>query len=112
MKRILLAALAALLIAGCGTLGNTPAADTVNKKAVAAQLTITAVSNTAATLRAVGRLNDADRDAVVAKLRRAESDIALAQVLAKTDPLGGASMLDKSIAVLTELQNYLLTKEK
>lgn len=110
MKRLFLI-LATALLTACAQLG-VPAADTFNKKAVAAHNTVTAVAKAATTLRAAGKLSDADRDNVVATLRSAETGIDLATMVAKTDAPAGMTKLDTSIAVLTALQTYLLTKEK
>lgn len=93
--------------AGCAQL---PAADTFNKKAIAAHNTVAAIAKTATTLRQAGKLSDADRDNIVATLKSAEAGIDLATLAAKTDSTAGMTKLDTSIAVLTALQTYLLTK--
>jgi hypothetical protein len=116
MKRIhplfaTLLVLAMALFAACSTLG-VSSPDTFNKKALAAHGTVTAIANSALTLRAAGKLSDADRDNVVSTLRAAESGIDLATLTAKTDTAAGSTKLDASIAVLSALQAYLLAKEK
>lgn len=103
--------LLAFTIAACAQLG-VPAADTFNKKAVAAHNTVSGIAKAATTLRAAGKLSDADRDNIVATLRSAETGIDLATMVAKTDAPAGMTKLDTSIAVLAALQTYLLTKEK
>jgi hypothetical protein len=106
-----LAALSLMILMGCAQLG-VPAADSFNKKALAAHQTVTAIAQTATTLRQAGKLSDADRDNIVATLKGAEAGIDLATLAAKTNADAGATKLDASIAVLTALQTYLLTKGK
>ena len=120
MFKILLT-LAAALLTGCAVLPDAPltsaagvsrpAARDFNAGYLAAQKTITAIANGASTLRAAGRLSDADRDNVVKVLTDAESGLQLAKTLHTADPVAGMSKLDASVAILTALQNYLLTKE-
>jgi len=120
MFKILLA-LAAALLTGCTVLPDAPltsaavatrpVARDFNAGYLAAQKTITAIANGALTLRAAGRLSDADRDNVVKVLTDAEAGLQLAKTLHTADPVAGMSKLDASVAILTALQNYLLTKE-
>lgn len=98
-----------IAVTACTTLGISQPT-TFNQKAVAAHATVEGVAKTAASLRATGKLSDADRDNVVASLRSAEMGIDIATMAAKTDPVAGATKLDASIAVLTALQTYLATK--
>jgi len=114
MKRSLatfmVALIGALLIA-CAQIG-IPAADTFNKKAIAAHSMVAGIAKSASMLRAAGKLSDADRDNVVASLKAAESAIDLATTTHKTDAAGGMTKLDASVAILGALNAYLLTKEK
>ena len=48
---------------------------------------------------------------MVKVLTDAESGLQLAKTLRTSDPVAGMSKLDASVAILTALQNYLLTKE-
>jgi hypothetical protein len=108
----LFVAMAALvLMTACSSLGlSSP--ETFNQKALAAQSTVTAIANSALSLRQAGKLSDADRDNVVATLRSAQQGIDLATLIAKQDPAGGMTKLDTTITVLTALQAYLATKGK
>ena len=101
--------LLAFTIAACAQLG-VPAADTFNKKAVAAHNTVSGIAKAATALRAAGKLSDADRDNVVATLRSAETGIDLATMIAKTNPQAGIDKLSATVAVLSALQAYLATK--
>lgn len=96
-------------IAGCAQLG-VQAPKTFNQKAVAAHATVEGIAKTALSLRQADKLSDADRTNIVATLRSAEQGIELATIVSKTDPAGGLTKLDASIAVLTALQAYLATK--
>lgn len=96
-------------IAGCAQLG-VQSPETFNQKAVAAHSTVEGIAKTALALRQAGKLSDADRTNIVATLRSAEQGIELATIVSKTDPAGGLTKLDASIAVLTALQAYLATK--
>ena len=96
-------------IAGCAQLG-VQAPQTFNQKAVAAHGTVEGIAKTALTLYQSGKLSDSDRANVVSTLRSAEQGISLATIVSKTDPAGGLTKLDASIAVLTVLQTYLATK--
>lgn len=96
-------------IAGCAQLG-VQAPKTFNEKALAAYGTVEGIAKTALTLRQAGKLSDADRDNVVDTLRSSVQGIDLAKVISQTDPAGGLTKLDTSIAVLTALQAYLATK--
>jgi len=122
MKRLLAIMLA--LLTGCAALPemavNGAAVSGATRPAVprdfnavylGAQKTIAAIANGAATLRTAGRLSDEDRDNVVKVLVDAESGLQLAKTLRTADPVAGMSKLDASVAILTALQNYLLTKE-
>ena len=113
MKRLhlFLAAFVLALLTVCASLG-IPDADTFNKKAMVAHGTVAAIAKSATSLRAAGKLSDADRDNIVATLKNAEMGIDMATMVGKTDPAAGVTKLDTSIAVLTALQAYLLTKEK
>lgn len=111
VMRIWLFVVLSVILAACAQMGM-PAADTFNKKEVAAHATVTAIAKGALTLRQAGKLSDADRDNVVATLRTAETGIDLAKMVATTDPVAGMSKLNASVAVLNALQDYLLTKEK
>lgn len=99
----------ALLFLGCAQLGVTAPA-TFNQKEAAAHVTIEGIAKTALSLHQAGKLSEADRSNIVATLRSAESGIDVAKLVAKTDPAGGLTKLDASIAVLTALQAYLATK--
>lgn len=110
MKHICLF-IAALLLAACAQLG-VPAADTFNKKALAAHQTVTAVAQSATTLRTAGKLSDADKANIVASLTAAEQAIDLATALSKTDATAGSTKLDSAVIALTALQSYLLARSK
>jgi len=119
MKRLLshdlFAALAICFVAlmigvtGCAQLG-VQAPQTFNQKAVAAHGTVEGIAKTALTLHQAGKLSESDRVNIVATLRSTEQGIDLATVVSKTDPVGGLTKLDASIAVLAALQTYLATK--
>ena len=96
-------------LAGCAQLG-VQAPQTFNQKAVAAHGTVEGIAKTALTLHQAGKLSESDRTNIVATLRSAEQGIDLATIVSKTDPAGGLTKLDASIAVLTALQAYLATK--
>lgn len=106
----LLAALVlATLMIACAQLGvDSPA--TFNQKAVAAHQTVEGIAKLSLTLHQAGKLSEADRTNIVSTLRTAEQGVDLATIAAKTDPAGGLSKLNASIAVLTALQAYLATK--
>ncbi len=111
MKRLNLyfALVLAFVLAACANLGvQSPA--TFNQKVLAAHATVTAIANSASTLRAAGKLSDADRDNVVASLRSAEAGIDIATMTYKTNAQAGADKLAATITVLTALQTYLATK--
>lgn len=111
MKRLNLyfALVLAFVLAACTGLGvQSPA--TFNQKVLAAHSTVTAIANSASTLRAAGKLSDADRDNVVSTLRSAEAGIDLAVLTHKTNPQAGGDKLTATITVLTALQAYLATK--
>lgn len=113
MKRLhlFLAALALAFLTACAGLDITPP-QTFNQKALAAHKTVTTIAQSATTLRAAGKLGDADRANIVSTLKAAESGIDLATELAKTDATAGSTKLELQIKVLTALQLYLATKEK
>lgn len=99
----------ALVLSACTQIGLSPP-ETFNQKALAATKVSQAIASTAISLRAAGKLSDADRDNIVATLRTAEQGIDLASISFKTDPAAGMTKLDASIAVLTALQAYLAAK--
>ena len=111
MKRInlYLALVLAVVLAACASLG-VQAPATFNQKVLAAHATVTAIANSAGTLRATGKLSDADRDNVVSTLRSAEAGIDLAVTTYKANPPAGGDKLTATITVLTALQAYLATK--
>jgi hypothetical protein len=99
----------AAAVIACAQLGvSTP--QTFNQKAVAAHVTVEGLAKTALTLHQAGKLADVDRQNIVVTLRSVEEGIAVATLIAKTDPTGAASKLDASVAVLTVLQAYLTKK--
>jgi len=104
-----LALVLAFMLAACSNLG-VQAPATFNQKVLAAHGTVTAIANTASTLRASGKLSDADRDNIVSTLRSAEAGIDLAVLTFKTNPQAGGDKLTATITVLTALQAYLATK--
>lgn len=106
-----LAFIAALLLvlAACAQLG-VPAADTFNKRLLAGYQTVEAIATSAGSLRAAGKLSDADRDNVVATSRTAIAGLDLARQVHQTNPQAGDDKLSATITVLTALQAYLATK--
>ena len=111
MKRLNLyfALVLAFVLTACASLG-VQAPATFNQKALAAHATVTAIANSAATLRTAGKLSDADRDNVVSTLRSAEAGIDMAVLTYKTNAQAGSDKLTATITVLTALQTYLATK--
>ena len=111
MKRLnlYLALVLAFVLAACTSLG-VQAPATFNQKVLAAHSTVTAIANSATSLRAAGKLCDADRYIVVSTLRSAEAGIDLAVLTYKTNPQAGGDKLTATITVLTALQTYLASK--
>jgi cbb3-type cytochrome oxidase cytochrome c subunit len=105
MKTRILLFVGALLLTACAAFG-VPPATTFNTRALAATNTVQVVAKQAITMRAAGKLSDADRDNVVATLRTVEGGIDIAS---KT---GDITKLDATVAILTSLQTYLATKEQ
>lgn len=100
-----------ILVAACAQLG-VPAADTFNKRALAAYTTVEGINKTATSLKAAGKLSDSDRENIISTSRSAVAGIDLARQVHATNPQGGEDKLTAMIAVLTALQTYLATKEK
>ena len=109
LTQLFATAVLALVLAACANLG-VQAPATFNQKVLAAHATVTAIANSATSLRAAGKLSDADRDNVVSTLRSAEAGIDLAVLTYKTSPQAGGDKLTATITVLTALQAYLATK--
>ena len=104
-----LLALLMVLLSACSSMGALPA-DTFNKKLLAGYSTVEVLAKSAATLRAAGRLSDADRDNVVDTLRNATAGLDLAAQVGNADPAAGMTKLNATLSVLTALQAYLATK--
>lgn len=109
ITRTLVLALLAFALVACASVG-VQAPATFNQKVLAAHSTVTAIANSASTLRATGKLSDADRDNVVSTLRSAEAGIDLAVLTYKTNSQAGGDKLTATITVLTALQTYLASK--
>jgi hypothetical protein len=71
---------------------------------------ITAIVNTAGTLYAAGKLSDADKANVVSVATEAKNGLDIARQIHTTDPTAGADKLTATIAGLTALQNYLVSR--
>lgn len=97
-------------VQGCAALG-VPTADTVNKKAAEGYIAITAAANTVVTLRAAGKMNEAERDKAVGVLQ--SSKIALDAVVksAPTEPGAADERLRQILLVVSALSAGLAAQQ-
>lgn len=95
---------------GCATLG-VPTADTVNKKAAEAYLAVTAGANSVITMRAAGKMSEADRDKTVAALQGVKTGIDSVVKLSTTDPGTAMTNLDRIMLTLNGLTAALAAQQ-
>lgn len=102
--------LIASLATGCASLG-VPTADTVNKKAAEGYVTITAAANTVTTLRAAGKMSEADRDKTVGTLQAAKIALDAAVKSAPSDPAAADAKLREVLLVLNAISAGLAAQQ-
>jgi hypothetical protein len=103
MKRVAILLLAALLLAGCSLLPKTP-----KESVMACYYTVRTAYDTAADLRARGKLSDASRAAVLKKGDQATAACDTARkALALGDIKGTESALKAAEAILIEIEKEL-----
>jgi hypothetical protein len=104
---VLMLALACLC--ACAQLGIAPA-DTFNKKLAAGYTTVSAVADMANNAVLSGTLQKDDAKKVLATVTSAVEGLDLAAKMAASDPAGASTKLDLTIAAITALQTYLISK--
>lgn len=109
MKHIAAVAVFAVLSA-CAQVGGLTGADTLNKQLAAGYATVTALDQTALSLKTAGKLAPADQANVVAVSQAAIAGLDIASASSATDPAGANAKLTSIMATLTALQAYLATK--
>jgi hypothetical protein len=102
--------LAAILIAGCASLG-VPSPETFNQRIAATVVTVTAVREQTLVLGQAGKLSKEDAANIQAQADTVVAGAAVARSLALTDPNAANAKLANTRAVLVALQAYLLAKE-
>jgi hypothetical protein len=100
---------AAMCLAACAQLG-IPAADTFNKKLAAGYVAVGAVAEAANNAVVSGALSKSDAKNVLASAEAAVQGLDLASTMSKTDMAGASTRLDLTIAAITALQTYLISK--
>jgi hypothetical protein len=91
-----------LLLAGCAALG-VPSADTFNKKAAAATVSVNTGSQTVLTLLQARKITPDENDKYIARLEDAQKAIDVTRVVYKTDPTSAENRLATIIAGLNLL---------
>lgn len=105
--RLAFAGLCLALLAACSTTAVTPL--TFNQDLLVGYSTVTGIATTAQSLRAAGRLSEADRANVVATNQAAIASLDLANQMHATDATAGANKLTATLTVLNGLKLYLST---
>lgn len=102
---------AALLVvlAACSTI-NLNAPKSFNAGLQDGYTTVTAIAQTAATLKAAGKITDADVTNIVTVLEQMKSGLDIARQIHATDPQAGSDRLAAVITSLTALQVYLASR--
>jgi hypothetical protein len=95
-----------ILLSACTTL-NVPAADTFNKKSLAAYTALSAATQSASTLFDAGKLSKDDAQNVKDQLVNLKAGVDIATQVHSTNPAAGEDRLAATITALTALQNYL-----
>lgn len=106
-----LAALAfvCVVLAACSTI-NLNAPKSFNAGLQDGYTTITAIAQTATTLKAAGKISDDDVTNIVTVLENMKSGLDIARQIHATDPQAGTDRLSAVIVSLTALQTYLATR--
>jgi len=104
-QRTFLWLIAVLLLAGC-------AKQNFNESLAAGYSVNTGVLKSTRTLLDAKKIHSSDGQNVLDQTAVAERGLGVARELNKTDPKSAAAKLASTRAILQELQNYLLLKEK
>lgn len=91
-----------LVLTACAALG-VPPADTFNKKAAAATVSVNTASQTVLTLLQARKISPDESDSYTNRAEEAQSSIDLARFLWRTDPTGAQDKLDLAITALQVL---------
>jgi len=109
--RIVAAALAAVALVACTSLGS-PAPQTLNERIAVTITAVTAVRQSTTTLVAAGKLSAQDAENIQQQADNVRTGATIARSLAGVDPTAADAKLQQTRAVLLALQSYLASKEK
>lgn len=99
-----------LALTACAQLG-APTPQTFNERLAAGYGTVTQVRSTATALLTAKAISVDDAANVLRTTDTAREGLELARSIAATDAAGASTRLQTSVAVLTALQQYLLSKQ-
>ena len=98
-----------VLLTACSTI-NLNAPKSFNAGLQDGYTMVTAIAQTAATLKTAGKITDSDVTNIVTVLENMKSGLDVARQIHVTNPQAGADRLSAVISSLTALQTYLATR--